>query len=406
MGPEPGSFPGKSSAVLLALRGERNDMNRYLLAVCMVLGVTLSVSAQTKTVFDRPEGDSSPYLNPPAAADYCKYASGVATSQAALLDSPIVFGSLGSASAEILPSPLSATTSVANRTRFFGGASYSLGNVQRGRAVKRAARADCEQYEVTAGLEAFLQENWDALTSNALEARAQVLREALVHAKEILSRSEKLLETHVTTSQEFHGMQLRNDELLQILEQTDSDMGKAAKSEALAMFPLNEMLKKQQDLLTRQEIEQGKSRESGTWDLSGSAGFQRILNANQSSPYFGSITVSVNLGRLWQAGAERRATDGFHRWIQEDPTGPSVRTYMLLDHFHAIQTAEIKRLRETEILLEDLEQRLESVRSVGVEKVQSYEDYVWFDYVKVKAEHAYLVAHLKDLSAVGGSPQS
>jgi hypothetical protein len=381
-------------------------MNRFLVAVCMVLGVTVSLSAQTKSVFDRPDDRSSPYLNPPAATDYCQYASGVAASQAALLESPIVFGSLGSASAEILPSPLSATTSVANRTRFFGGASYSLGNVQRGRAVKHAARADCEQYEITAGLEAFLQENWEALTTDALDARAQVLREALTHAKEILSRSEKLLETHVATSQEYHGMQLRNDELLQILEQTDSDMGKAAKSEALAMFPLNEMLKKQQDLLTRQEIEQGKSREAGTWDISGSGGFQRILNANQSSPYFGSITVSVNLGRLWQGSAERRATEGFHRWIQEDPTGPSVRTYMLLDHFHAIQTAELKRLRETEILMQDLQERLESVHGVGIERAQSYEDYVWFDYVKIKAEHAYLVAHLKDLSAVGGRPQS
>jgi len=381
-------------------------MNRCFLAICMVFGLTLPLLAQTKAVFDRPEGRSSPYLNPTAAADYCKYVSGVATSQAALLESPILFGSLGSASAEILPSPLSSTTSVANRLRFFGGASYSLGNMQRGRALKHAAQADCEQYEITAGLEAFLQENWEALTSDALDARAQVLREALAHAKEILGRSERLVETHVATSQEYHGMQLRNDELLQILEQTDSDMGKAAKSEALAMFPLNEMLKKQQDLLTRQEIEQGKSREAGTWDVSGSAGLQRILNANQSSPYFGSITVSVNLGRLWQAAAERRATDGFHRWIQEDPTGPSVRTYMLLDHFHAIQTAEAKRLRETEILMGDLEQRLESVRGAGNEKVQSYEDYVWFDYVKIKAEHAYLVAHLKDLATMAGRPQS
>src|ERR1700676_3389285 len=121
MGPNPGSLLGEGSAILLALRGERKDMNRYLVAVCMVFGLTLPLSAQTKTVFDRPEAGSSSYLNPPAAADYCKYVSGVATSQAALLESPIVFGSLGSTSAEILPTPLSSTTSVANRTRFFGG---------------------------------------------------------------------------------------------------------------------------------------------------------------------------------------------------------------------------------------------------------------------------------------------
>jgi hypothetical protein len=61
----------------------------------MVFGLTLPLLAQSRTVFNSPEGGSSPYLNPPAAADYCKYVSGVATSQAALLESPILFGSLG-----------------------------------------------------------------------------------------------------------------------------------------------------------------------------------------------------------------------------------------------------------------------------------------------------------------------
>lgn len=380
-------------------------MTRPLLVLSLFLCTALPLLAQNRGVFAPPEGGSSPYLNEPAAADYCKYVAGVASSQAAILKAPILFGSLGSASAEILPSPLSATTLVANRTRFYGGATYSLGDLQRGRAVKYAARADCEQYQITAGLEAFLQENWDALTSDALDARAQVLRDALVQAKEILGRSQKLVEARVATSQEYHAMQLRNDELLQILEQTDSDMGKAVKSESLTMFPLHEMLKRQQDLLTRQEIEQGKSREAGTWDISGRVGLQRIINANQSSPYFASITASLNLGRFWQGSAERRATDAFHRWVQEDPSGPSVRTYMLLDHFHAIQTAEQKRLQETEILMADLEQRLQSVRGIDSDKVQSYEDYVWFDYVKIKAEHAYLVAHLKDLSMVAGKTQ-
>ena len=390
--------------VLARIRELPQPLKKFSATLWLMFALAFPLSAQTKTVFGSQAGYSSPYLNQPAAADYCQYVSSVATSQAATYLSPIVFGSAGSTSAEILPSPLSTTTSVANRTRFFGGASFSLGNVQRGLALKGIARANCEQYKVTAGLEAFLEENGDAITSNALEARADVLRDALLHSKEILSRSERLLNAHVATTQEFHGMQLRRDELLQILEQTDSDMGKAVRSESLAMFPLNELLKKQQDLLTRQEIEEGKSRQAGTWDVSGTAGFQRILHAPQSSPFFGSITLSLNLGRLWQNGAERRATDSFHRWTQEDPTGASVRTDMLLQHFHAIETAEAERLRETDILLEDLEQRLQSVRGVGDERAQSYEDYVWFDYIKIKAEHAYLVAHLQDLSVVAGRP--
>src|SRR5690348_11691377 len=162
-------------------------MKKDLIWLCFSFGLTLPLSAQTSAGFVTPEISPSPYLDPPAAASYCEYASGVAASQAAPLMSPYVFASVGNASAELLPSTLSPVTTIANRNRVFGGGSYSLGNVQRGVALKQVARADCEQYKVTAGLEAFLQDNWDAFTSNALEAREEVLREGLEHTKEILS---------------------------------------------------------------------------------------------------------------------------------------------------------------------------------------------------------------------------
>lgn len=377
-------------------------MNRCLVGLCVAFGLAAPLSAQTKTAFEAPELKPSQYLNPPSAEGYCDYVSGVAASQSADLMSPVVFGAVGNASAELLPSTLSPITTIADRTRVFGGATFSLGSVQRGRALKQVAHADCEQYRVTAGLEAFLQDNWDALTSDALEARAEVLQEGLDHTKEILTRTSRLLEAHVSTTQEFHGVQLRRDELLQILEQTNSDMGRAAKSESLALFSLPELLRKQEDLLGRKEVEEGRAREAGAWDISVRGGFQQVINAPQERPFFANLTVSFNLGRLWQGNAERRASGGFRRWLEEDPTGASVRTSVLLEHFRAIQTAESERLRETDILLDDLQQRLESVRNVGDQKAQSYEDYVWFDYIKIKAEHAYLVAHLKDLSVVAG----
>ena len=377
-------------------------MDKSLICLCMAFGLTMPLSAQTKTGFVAPENNPSPYLDPPAAASYCDYATGVAKSQAAPLLGPIVFASVGNASAELLPSPLSPITSVANRTRVFGGASYSFGNVQRGLALKQVARADCEQYKVTAGLEAFLQDNWEAFTTDALEARAEVLQEGLERTKEILSRTSTLVAAHVSTSQELHGMQLRRDELLQIIEQTDSDLGKAAKSESLAVFSLPQLLKRQEDLLARKEFEEAKARESGAWDFSVRGGAQHVFDAPKETPFFATFTVSYNLGRFWQGNAEQRASGGFQRWIQQDPTGASERISVLLQHFRAIQTAETERLHENEILLDDLEKRLESVRNVGDERAKTYEDYVWFDYIKTKAEHAYLVAHLKDLAVVAG----
>lgn len=380
-------------------------MKKYLVSLCILFSLALPVSAQNLTELKGLEENGSRYMAPPAADGFCEYVSGVAASQAAPFLSPVLFGSVGNASAEILPSPLSPVTSVANRTRFFSGASFSLGNVQRGLAMKQKAQADCEQYKVTAGLEAFLQDNWEALTSNALEAREQVLQDGLVHTKEILSRSARLLEAHVSTDQEYHAMQLRRDELQQILEQTDSDLGKAAKSESLAELSLPDLLKKQQELQMREELKEAEARQAGTWDITVRGGYQRIFNAPQSTPYFATVTLSFNLGRLRQANAERRASIGFRQWIQEDPEGASMRTYTLLEHFRAIQTAETARLRETEILMQDLEQRLESLRRISDERAQSYQDYVWFDYIKLKAEHSYLVAHLKDLAAVTGREQ-
>lgn len=380
-------------------------MIRRLICLCMFFAIGIPLSAQTKTALATSQTKLSPYVEPVAAGAYCEYVQAVADSQAAPLLAPVLFSSIGNSTAELLPSNLSDATVVANRTRFLTGGSFSIGNVQRAYALKRVARADCEQYKVTAGLEAFIQDNNEALTSNALEARAQVLREALPHSEEILSRTGKSVEAHSATVQEHHGMQLRRDELLQILEQTDSDMGKAAKSESLAMLSLPELLQKEVALRSRQEVEEGKMRKAGAWEVSVRAGYQRILGAPQTQPFFGTATLSFDLGRLWQAKAEKRASEGFYHWVQEDPVGPSVRSFMLLQHFRAIQKAESQRLRETNALLEDLEQRLESVRQVADRRAESYADYVWFDYIKVKAEHAFLAAHLKDLSIVTGESQ-
>jgi hypothetical protein len=378
-------------------------MTGRILSFLTLFALAVPLFAQTKTTLAAPQAKSAPYSDPAAAGAYCEYVQGVADSEAAPLLSPVLFGTVGNSTAELLPSDLSASTVVANRNRFLTGGSFSLGNVQRAFALKRVARADCEQYKITAGLEAFLQDNSEALTSNALEARAQVLREALPHSEEILSRTGKSVEAHSATAQEYHGMQLRRDELLQILEQTDSDMGKAAKSESLATLSLPELLKKEFDLRSRQESAEAKLREAGAWDLSVRLGYQRIQADPQTQPFFGTATLSFNLGRLWQSNAEKHASHGFRRWIEEDPVGPSVRTFMLLQHFRAIQKAESERLGETNTLLEDLEQRLESVQQVGDRRAESYADYVWFDYIKIKAEHAFLAAHLKDLSMVAGA---
>ena len=359
-----------------------------------------SLSAQSQFGPTAGEQAKPDYLNPAGTAAYCEYVEGVGDSLAAPLMSPIVFGTLGNSTAELLPTDLAASGTVSNRNRFISGGSFSFANLQKGLAVKGVARADCERYKISSGLEAFLQENGQAFTSESLQARAAVLRQALPQSDEIVARAKKSVESYATTVQEMHAMQLRRDELLQILEQTDSDLGRAARSESLAGLPLSELLRKHTNVEMRLERAQARSREAGAWDLSLRIGYDRVIGAMQTTPIFGTATLSFNLGHLRQPKAEKRAAEGYALWTQQAPLGIGARTSMLLQHFRAIRRAESERLRQAEILMADLEQRLKSVQALSDQKAQSYADYLWFDYVKLRAEHAYLTAHLKDLSAV------
>ena len=67
-----------------------------------------------------------------------------------------------------------------------------------------------------------------------------------------------------------------------------------------------------------------------------------------------------------------------------------------------VAAVEAKRATETAALEGDLQRQLETLAKVGGEDSRRYRQTVWFDYVKVKAEHVYLVAHLESIKAVLG----
>jgi hypothetical protein len=71
----------------------------------------------------------------------------------------------------------------------------------------------------------------------------------------------------------------------------------------------------------------------------------------------------------------------------------------LLAEARATQATEKARLAEVEVLKRDLEQQLSVVQAVESSQVRRYRDFVWFELARVRAEHAYLDAHVKELGA-------
>jgi hypothetical protein len=333
---------------------------------------------------------------------YCEYTEGAAASEAAPLLAPNSFATGGVFNSELLAVSTPVSTSRANHGRLFAGGEYSFGNLQKGITLKRRARADCEAHRLTAELESFLQNNSNTTTTGALAARASVFREALPQGETILEATAKSVESFSTTIQEADAVRLRLDELRRMLEDTEREKILATPSEAFAEVSLPRLLEQAQALQRELEKREANAREAAAWDFTVRGGYDHIFLQNVGRPYFAMGTLTFNLGSLWQKKADARAAEARQKWFLEQPDGVAARTQRLLRQLRGMKQTEEVRFRETQILLADLEQPMKSLQEVNDRKAESYRNYLWFDYVKVKAENAYLSAHLKDLAGIAG----
>jgi hypothetical protein len=351
----------------------------------------------------RAEASGAPAFATPGLTDaYCEYVEGTADSEAARLLAPNLFSTVGVFNAEVAPTPSPISASERSRGRVLAGGELGLGNVARGLALKRRALADCEAYRISVDLESFLQNNSNAVTTGALAAKAAILREALPRGAAIVEAAKKSVESGAGTVQEADAARLRLDELRRMLDDTEREMAGATPSEAFRRASLPGLVERAGSLDRELEKSEAGVREAGAWDFTVRGGYDHIFLANEGRPYFAMGTLTFNLGRLRQSGAERRAEEGRRLWLLRQPEGVTARIGRLLRQLRGVQKAEAGRLQETQILLVDLEQRMKSVQEVGGKKAESYASYLWFDYIRVKAESAYLAAHLKDLVAITG----
>ncbi len=333
---------------------------------------------------------------------YCEYVEGTADSEAARLLAPNLFSTVGVFNTEVAPSPSPISTSERSRGRVLAGGELGLGNVARGLALKRRARADCEAYWISVDLESFLQNNSNAITTGALEAKAAILRGSLPQGEAILEGTKKSVASAAATVQEANAVRLRLDELRRMLDDTEREMAGATPSGAFSQASLPGLVERAQSLDRELEKAEAGVREAGAWDFTVRGGYDRIFLANEGRPYFAMGTLTFNLGRLWQSGAEKRADEGRRQWLLRQPEGMTARMGRLLRQLRGVQQAEAGRFQETQVLLADLGQRMKSVKEVGGKRAESYVNYLWFDYIRVKAENAYLAVHLKDLAAIAG----
>ena len=118
-----------------------------------------------------------------------------------------------------------------------------------------------------------------------------------------------------------------------------------------------------------------------------------------TSPYFAVVQVNFNLGFLLQGSANKKAAAGRKKLVQEEGAQLLEVTESRL---RSMLELESKRAEETGVLADDLERQLDALKKLGGGESRRYRQTVWFDWVKVKAEHEYYAAHVASLREILG----
>lgn len=317
---------------------------------------------------------------------YCEHVQGVAAAQSALLFAPELFTSFGYVDQ---PETVMVPDSTSNDLRITAGIRYELSGIYEGILTKKRAKADCRRQEA-------LDQVQGDTTYRALEARAQVLDEAMARADKLLADADADLDRRRATAVEVTATRLRVDALRELTAETRRQLDelpqpadKSMKRALDAYYDADADVQKQEAALRR----------ARAFDVNVRFGFDKFASGDDDSPYFAVVSVGVNLGVLFQGKANQRAREGQARLIREEAGAELAATETRL---RALLEIETKREEETAILVADLKEQLDALAELGGAEAKRYRQTVWFDWVEASADHAYFAAHVASLREILG----
>ena len=284
--------------------------------------------------------------------------------------------------------------------RLIAAANYSFGGLNQGLSVRAQAKAECARYATESELRAFIERNRDGGGERALAARAKVLDDALPHAVEILESERQMLALSRLTVDELGATELRIDALRQLASDTKRDIEALASLPAAPVRPVTAVLAERDHAEEEAERADGRVRASHGWDLSIRGGYDQIFGVRDSTPLFAMATATLNLGWLFQGGANSDARDARRLLVRSEVEGLDDRVEQVTQRLRAIRRAEASRETQTAALLKDLEGRFKTVSAIPGEKARAYADIVWFDIVRARADHSYFLTHIEELDVL------
>jgi len=118
---------------------------------------------------------------------------------------------------------------------------------------------------------------------------------------------------------------------------------------------------------------------------------------NPSTNFFGVLQVGINLGAFWMGGSNDRAATGRRRYVIATQEAQQQAVAVPIEQLRATLEVENQRATQVAALVADLQQQLDALAKIESEDSKRFRQTVWFDWVKAKAELAYLQTHAESL---------
>jgi DNA repair exonuclease SbcCD ATPase subunit len=334
------------------------------------------------------------------ASSWCEFIRGVTDAETAVLLAPEVFASTGVVNAGEATSGAGDAPLGAPKLRITAGLGYELVGVYRGMTLRRRAEAECHRHQALQALQAVLESGPDTSAGPALKARLAALEAALPEGERLVEALRTDVRDGRATLEELNALQLRLDELRALATDTRRAQERLARLPPRPERPLSALLEELRNAEDELERLSGKVRRSTAWSITLRGGYDELVDVPQDLPLFGMLTVSYKLGGLSQSAANERARAARLKALGEDVEGLPQRVERLIDQLRATRSAEETRLREVTVLVSDLESQLQSIQSLETVKIRRFHDYVILELARLRAEQAWLRAHLEALSSL------
>jgi hypothetical protein len=346
--------------------------------------------------------------SPAAAGDlgedanaYCSFVGSVARSESALLLSPQLFVDYGWVNgSDATTSGTSGVTTLPPSQRLTAGVRYSLVGLLDGVTLRQRARAECRRYRAVSALRRFLVENREQVSPASLDARLAVLHGAAATARDLVAATRAAFARSRATVDELHAAELQEAQLEALTAEAEAQ--RAGLAGRTALPPPATLLQCHRDAEDDVERYDAQLRQIRAFDLTVRGGYDRVFGLRDQLPLFAVLSLTINPAALFQPSAEVEARQARVRWVRAETEGIDQKVELLTARLRATLAGERRRLVDSTVLLADVEARLRSIEAIASERLRRVRDAMWFDWVRLKAEHEFLRVHVADLAAALG----